>query len=156
VRLSQADCRLLVHNDPPAGRILSQLNPVHTVVLFSRCILILSCHTRFPARSGLFPAGFESSVYFAVLSHTTLLNRLFTVRIVLFVCSVIQAALLLLVFVRCRLIIVVKPSVGKNGPSREADQSPPRSADVKNYWRETKHSVCMLLWRAHEQLFVLP
>ena len=41
--LSQADCRLLVHNDPPAGRVLSQLSPVHTVVLFSSWVLILSC-----------------------------------------------------------------------------------------------------------------
>jgi hypothetical protein len=66
VRLSQTDCRLLVHNDPPAGRVLSQTSPVHTVI-FSRCLLILSCHMRFSARSGLFPAGFKGSVYCAVL-----------------------------------------------------------------------------------------
>ena len=72
------------------------------------------------------------------------------------VCSVIQAANLLLVFFRRRLVIVLKHSVGKNGRSRVAGQSPPRSADVKNYRRETKQSVCMLLWRGHEQLLVLP
>lgn len=144
LRLSQAECRLLVHNDPSAGRVPSQLIPVHTVVLFSRRILILSCHTLSCPKWSV-PCMFQSSVYFAVLPHATLLNRLFIVRIALFVYSIIQTAYLLLVFFRCRLFSVLKPSVGKSGPSREANQSPPRSAVVKNYWRETKHSICVLL-----------
>jgi hypothetical protein len=54
-----------VHNSPPLGPILSQIDQIHTRSL--RSILILSSHLRLGLPSGLFPSGFPINILYAFL-----------------------------------------------------------------------------------------
>jgi hypothetical protein len=59
-----------VHKSPPLVRILSQIDPVHTIPSYLRPILILSTHLCLRLPSGLFPSGFPTNILYAFLAST--------------------------------------------------------------------------------------
>jgi hypothetical protein len=57
-----------VRKSPPLVRILSHMNPVHTIPSYlCKIILILSTHLRLGLSSGLFPSGFRTNTLYAFL-----------------------------------------------------------------------------------------
>jgi hypothetical protein len=56
-----------VHKSPPLIPILSQIDPVHTIPSYLRCILILMTHLRLGLPIGLFPSGSPTNILHAFL-----------------------------------------------------------------------------------------
>jgi hypothetical protein len=59
-----------VDNSLPLDPILSHVNPVHTISLYLRSILIISSHLHLGLPNGLLPLGFSIKILFTlILSH---------------------------------------------------------------------------------------
>jgi hypothetical protein len=56
------------HKIPPLVPILNQINPVHTIPSYLRCILILYTHLRLGLLRGHFPSDFPINILYAILS----------------------------------------------------------------------------------------
>jgi hypothetical protein len=56
-----------VHKSLPLVPILSQINPVHTILSYLRSVLILFPHLRLGLPIGLFPYGFSTNILYAFL-----------------------------------------------------------------------------------------
>jgi hypothetical protein len=57
-----------VHNSPPQVPILSQIDPIPTILSYlSKIHFILSTHLRLGLHGGLFPSGFPTNILYAFL-----------------------------------------------------------------------------------------